>query len=285
MRLNDGTLAILKKTSDTDATVYYRKSMIYNGQEVFPIASGVKSIGNISKYANANLLNDPLTLCELGVYSIVGSEYQEKFAMERSYFIKNKLLKEENLENAIAVVFRDKYYLAINNNVYIADARYASRVKDSNSDFQYEWYYWENVLVRVWLIYNNELYFCTEDGDICKFDNNSCYDYNVPIYQSFDTSFLDLGSITSAKTIKRVTVISKPDEQNEFTLSYLTQDEVNDIITSNFDYTDFPHTLQEKEKIKKLMFVKFRLSSNKPKKMNFYQIAIEYIYAGNYRGE
>ena len=285
LRLNDGTLAILKKTSDTDATVYYRKSMIYNGQEVFPIASGVKSIGNISKYANANLLNDPLTLCELGVYSIVGSEYQEKFAMERSYFIKNKLLKEENLENAIAIVFRDKYYLAINNNVYIADARYATRVKDSNSDFQYEWYYWENIPVRVWLTYNNELYFCTEDGDICKFDNNSCYDYNVPIYQSFDTSFLDLGSITSAKTIKRVTVISKPDEHNEFTLSYLTQDEVNDIITSNFDYTDFPHTLQEKEKIKKFMFVKFRLSSNKPKKMNFYQIAIDFVLAGHYRGE
>ena len=285
LRLNDGTLAIQKKISDTDATIYYRKSMIYNGQEVFPIASGVKSIGCISKYANANLLNDPITLSESGVYSIVGSEYDEKFAMERGYFVKNKLLTETNLENAIAIVFRNKYYLAINNHVYIADARYATKVRDSNSDFQYEWYYWENIPVRTWFTYNNELYFCTEDGDICKFDDTSCYDYNVPLYQAFDTTFLDLGSITEAKTVKQVTVISRPYEENEFTLSYMTNEEVNDITTRTFEQGEFPSTLQEKEKIKKCMFVKFRLSSNQPKKMNFYQIAIDYILAGHYRGE
>lgn len=285
LRLNDGTLAILKGVSDTDATIYYRKSMIYNGQEVFPIASGVKSIGNISKYANANLLNDPLTLSELGIYSIVGSDYQEKFAMERGYFVKNKLLAEENLEDAIAITFRDKYYLAVNGNVYIADARYASRVKDSNSDFQYEWYFWNNIPVRTWLTYNNQLYFCTKDGNICKFDNNSCYDYNIPLYQGFDTTYLDLGSITEAKTVKRVTVISRPFEDNEFTLSYMTSDEESEITSREYEQGDFPSILQEKEKIKKAMFVKFRLSSNKPKKMNFYQIAIDYVLAGHYRGE
>ena len=38
-------------------------------------------------------------------------------------------------------------------------------------------------------------------------------------------------------------------------------------------------------RIKKQMFIKFRISSSEPKKMNFYQIAIEYILAGHYRGE
>lgn len=285
LRLNDGTLAIQKKVSDTDATVYYRKSMIYGGVEVFPIASGVKSVGCISKYANDNLLNDPITLTELGVYSIVGSDYGEKFAMERGYFIKNKLIEEPNLENATGITLDDKYYLAINNNVYIADARYATRVRDSASDFQYEWYYWENVPVRIWFIYNNNLYFATEDGDICKFDNNYCYDYNVPTYKAYDTAFLDLGSITNAKTVKRVTVISRPYEDNEFTLSYITNDESSDITTRSITEGEFPSTLQEKEKIKKIMFVKFRLSSDKPTKMNFYQIAIDYVLAGHYRGE
>lgn len=169
--------------------------------------------------------------------------------------------------------------------MYVADARYASRVQDSASDFQYEWYYWENVPVRNWFTYNNNLYFYTEDGDICKFDNKSCYDYNIPLYQSFDTSFLDLGSITNAKTVKRVTVISRPFEENEFTLSYITDEENSDITTRNYEAGEFPSTLQEKEKIKKIMFVKFRLSSDKPKKMNFYQIAIDYVLAGHYRGE
>lgn len=285
LRLNDGTLAIQKKVSDTDATVYYRKSMIFGGVEVFPIASGVKSVGCISKYANVNLLNDPITLTELGVYSIVGSDYGEKFAMERGYFVKNKLLEEPDLENAMGITLGDKYYLSVNDKVYIADARYATSVRDSASDFQYEWYYWENVPVRIWFTYNNELYFATEDGDICKFDESHCYDYNVPTYKAYDTAFLDLGSITDAKTVKRVTVISRPYEDNEFTLSYITNDESSDITTRNNEKGEFPSTLQEKEKIKKIMFVKFRLSSDKAIKMNFYQIAIDYVLAGHYRGE
>jgi hypothetical protein len=284
LRLNDGSLAIQKKVSDTDATIYYTKSALYNGQEVFPIEKGVKSLGCISKYANANLVNDPLTLTEIGVYSIVGSDYDEKFATERGFFIKNKILKETNLENAIAICFKGKYYLAINNHVYVADSRYKSFVKEANnSDFQYEWYYWENVPVRIWFTYNNELYFATTNGKIVKF-NDTVYDYTTPITQLFDTSFLDLGSITEAKTVKQVTVVSRPYEDTEFKLSYITDDDVTDITTRQYDDGDFPSVLQEKEKIKKIMFVKFRLSSNVAKKMNFYQIAIEYVLAGHFRG-
>lgn len=284
LRLNDGTLAILKQVSDTDATIYYRKSALYNGAEVFPISSGVKSIGCISKYANGNLLNDPLTLTELGVYSIVGSDYGEKFASERGFFVKSKLLEETNLENAIAIVHNGKYYLAINSHVYVADSRYKSRVTESNSsDYQYEWYYWENVPVRTWFTYNYELYFTTTNGRIVKF-NDTLYDYATPITQLFDTTFLDLGSITEAKTVKRVTVISRAYEDSEFTLSYITDDEVSAITTRQYETGDFPSTLQEKEKIKKVMFVKFRLSNTTAKKMNFYQIAVDYVLAGHFRG-
>ena len=88
LRLNDGTLAIQKQISDTDATIYYTKSAMYGGQEVFPIETGVKSLGCIAKRANANLVNDPLTLTNVGVYAIVGSNYGERFANERGYFIK-----------------------------------------------------------------------------------------------------------------------------------------------------------------------------------------------------
>ena len=74
-------------------------------------------------------------------------------------------------------------------------------------------------------------------------------------------------------------------QENEFTLSYITDEEISDITTRTYDAGEFPSTLQEKEKIKKIMFVKFRLSSDKPMKMNFYQIAIDYVLAGHYRGE
>ena len=285
LKLNDGTLAIQKKISDTDFSIYYRDSVIYNGKQAFPIKAGAKTIGCISAYANCNLLNDPLTLTESGVFGMTGSSYGEKFANERSYFVKNKLLAEPNLENATAIVYHDKYYLAINNHVYVADGRYKSKVDGAKSStYQYEWYYWENVPVRTWFVYNDELYFTTVAGDIVKF-NDTVLDYNIPIVQLFDTAFLHLNSIVQSKTIKRVTVISRPFEDTKYTLSYITLDDTQDIITKDNPKGNFPSTLQEKEKIKKFMFVKFRLFNDTNEKMNFYRIGLEYIYSGRYRGE
>ena len=103
--------------------------------------------------------------------------------------------------------------------------------------------------------------------------------------QLYDTAFLDLDSITQSKTVKRVTVITRPYEDSEYTLSYVTIDDTQDIITKETQQGNFPATLQEKEKIKKIMYVKFRLYNNTPKKMNFFRIGIEYIFSGRYRGE
>lgn len=284
-KLNDGSLAIQKATSDTDYTCFYRSSALYNGKEVFPIRMGVKTLGCITKNANANLVNDPLTLTEMGVYGIKGSSYGEKFQMERSYFVKKKLLQEEHLEKAVAIVYENKYYLAINNHVYVADQRYRTKVNQANaSDYQYEWYYWENVPVRGWFTFNDKLYFYTTSGDICEF-NDTCLDYNFPINCLFDTAFLDLGTLGYAKTVKRVTVVTRPFDDGEYTLSYQTVDGDQEITDKQTNESEFLSTMQEKEKIKKIMFVKFRLSNNTEKKMNFYRIAILYIIAGRYRGE
>ena len=152
------------------------------------------------------------------------------------------------------------------------------------SNYQYEWYYWEDVPVRIWFTYNDELYFATESGDICKF-NDTVLNYNMPMKQVFDTAFLDLGSIVQSKTVRRVTVITRPYEDSEYTLSYITNEDEQDIINKQTPMGSFPATLQEKEKIKKVMYVKFRLYNNTPKKMNFFRIGIEYIFSGRYRGE
>ena len=74
-------------------------------------------------------------------------------------------------------------------------------------------------------------------------------------------------------------------DDGEYTLSYQTVDGDQDITVKETKENNFLSTLQEKEKIKKCMFVKFRLSNNTEKKMNFYRLAILYIIAGRYRGE
>lgn len=285
LRLNDGTLAIQKKVSDTDATVYYRTSAILNDKEVFPIDDGVKTIGCIGKYANANLLNDPLTLTSEGVYGIIGSNYDENFAMERSYYVNKKLLAETNLENAIGIVYKNKYYLGINNHVYIADSRFRTKVQqNANSDYEYEWFYWDNVPVRIWFIYNNELYFGTSTGKIYKF-NDTCLDITTPIDCYYETGFLDLGSIIETKTIKEITLITKPDDGLTIELGYIIDDETGVIINKTFEASTFPGIIQEKNQIKRTMYIKFYMKNNTDKKMNFCQLGLKYIFAGRYKGD
>lgn len=284
-RLGDGTLAVHKKQSDTDCTIYYRKTNLLNNLEVFPLQDGVKNIGCISKYANCNLLNDPLFLSDQGVFSVIG-QTGEKFAQQRSFYVNGKLLKENNLEEAVAVSVLGKYYLAVNNHVYIADSRYMSYPKHAKTEqYQYEWWYWDNIPVRVFFVWNNILFFGTEDGKICKF-NNSYIDIDKPIEVYWETPFLELNSSFFSKTIKMLTLVLNPKEGCDIEFGYELDDGSIEIIKKQYKdlMDDFPKTIQEKEKIKKFMFVKFYFKNNTANRMTFERLLIEYILAGKYRG-
>lgn len=285
-RLNDGTLAVLKKQSDTDCSVYYRSSNLLNEVEVFPLQDGVKNIGCISRHASANLLNDPLMLSSQGVFSIVGNN-GEKYAMQRSYYVNGKLLKEPNLEEAIGIAVDGKYYLGINNHIYIADSRYLSYPKHAKTEqFQYEWWYWENIPARVFFSWNNKLYFGTSDGKICTF--GTTYQDNGKDFESYwETPFMDMDSNDYAKTIKSVTLVLNPKVDSRVVLGYELDDGTTEIITRDYEklIDDFPKTIREKEKIQKFMFVKFFIKNNINKKMTFERLSLEYVFAGKYKGE
>lgn len=287
-KLNDGSLAILKRHSDTDNTVYYRTYNLLNEIEVFPLKDGTKNIGCISRYANINLLNDPLFLSEQGVFAIVSSQMNnEKYAMQRSYYVNGKLLKESNLENAIGIAIDGKYYIGINNHVYIADSRYLSYPKHAKTEqYQYEWYYWENIPARVFFSWKNKLYFGTEDGNICEF-TNEFLDIDTPIEAYWETPFLNVNSDRYAKTIKRVDLFLNSGEATNITLGYELDDGENEIITKLYENLkdNFPKTISEKERIKKFMFVKFYMKNSSNMKMSFERLGFEYILAGRYKGE
>lgn len=284
-KLNDGTLAIHKRHSDTDNTIFYRSYNLLNEAEVFPLKDGVKNIGCVSRYANANLLNDPLILTESGVFAIVGSEYQEKFAMQRSYYVNGKLLKEENMDEAIGISVDGKYYLGINNHVYIADSRYLSYPSNAKTEqYQYEWYYWDNIPARVFFSWNNKLYFGTADGKICSF-TDEYQDIDTPIDVYWETPYLDMGTTQYAKTIKTVTLILNPKEITDITFAYLTDDGESEIIKKNYTSSNYAKTINEKEKISKFMFVKFIMKNNTSNKMSFEELGCEFIIAGRYKGE
>lgn len=285
-KLLDGSLAILKKHSDTDNTIYYRTYNLLSDIEVFPLKDGAKNIGCVSRYANANLLNDPLFLSNQGVFAIVGNN-NEKFAMQRSYYVNGKLLKEPNLEDAIGIAVDGKYYIGINDHVYIADSIYLSYPKHGKTEqYQYEWYYWENIPARVFFSWNNKLYFGTSDGKICEF-TDEYLDLETPIDVYWETPFFDMDTNQYAKTIKRVDLFLHPEERTNITLGYELDDGESEIITKLYDNltNDFPKTISEKERIKKFMFVKFYMKNNTNAKMSFERLGLEYVIAGRYKGE
>lgn len=179
-RLGDGTLALHKQSGRNDSNIYYRRgsqitktdedSGIAYKEEIFPLTAGAIGEGVITPHASANLSGDNLVLSANGVYGVVlGSNMvtNERYARERSRLINERLLKH-NLKEACAIAYKNRYYLAVENECYIADARFSFAAKgDMPGAYNYEWWHWDNMPVRVWANIDDRLYFGTEKGSLC----------------------------------------------------------------------------------------------------------------------
>ena len=200
-RLGDGTLATHKESVNGEASIYYRSGTFnteYNADgslsnvtAYFPIQAGTIGEGMVSKYANANLSGDKIYLSKNGVYGIVLSSNitsSERYSRERSQYIATKLKQHESLEDAVGIALDNKYYLAIDNVCYVADARITSQNTSDTDSYNYEWYFWDNMPVRVWGIVEGKLYFGTSDGRVCTFDDK----YTDRIFEHTETNDLML---------------------------------------------------------------------------------------------
>jgi hypothetical protein len=170
----------VKRTSQTQGTVYKRKGSINSSGEVeFTLETGISGLGAIGKHTFANLIDEPLFLTTQGIYAIsTFNILSENVMRNRSFFVDNRLIKEPNLENAIACEYKGLYMLFINSHVYVLDSKQIGSVENDDMDFVYECYYWDNVPAYTVLSHENDLYFGTEDGKLCKFN----YDLNTLIY-------------------------------------------------------------------------------------------------------
>ena len=180
VRATDGFLLVFKEKNGSDATIYYvsgtdTEETDINGDKVFVTVFN-KYAGNVTdtilgKYATASLNGDNLILTNNGVKglqlfdNLTTNAYR---VQERSRNINNKLLKEQNLSEACAIVYKDKYYLAVNENVYVCDSAFTFQTEADISDgYNYEWWFFDNINARVWCEIDNQLYFGTNDGKIC----------------------------------------------------------------------------------------------------------------------
>src|SRR5574344_219978 len=237
LRLSDGTLAILKHLTDTDCSIYYRTSNASGQYDIFPLLSGTKNVGCLSNYTCCNVENHAMFLGELGVFEAVissASSTLERYADNKSYYINKKLLLEDNLESAKAISIGSKYYLFINNKMFIADTSKSTLPKNGNV-YQYEWFPCEwNTVVKSVLRWNNQLVIGDNNGNIKMFGNDYVdeisEEYNENVESYFETVPIDFTTTsynraTKAKSTRNFIMNYIAPENTRFTFGYKTIDD------------------------------------------------------------
>lgn len=166
-------LAAVKDDSSVEGTVFLISGAYQNEEMYFKVTATSAKTGAIAPKSFATLIDEPLFLSRDGVYAIANYYVTtEKVIRNRSYYVDKKLLAEENLQNACAITYRRYYILCVNEHCYILDGRSKSQDRNNNTDYLYEAYYWENVPAVTFYVWQNELYFGTADGYLCKFNTD-----------------------------------------------------------------------------------------------------------------
>ena len=203
--LEDGTLAIHKEWSNEEPCLWLRTAKVDNALDLegnvitdaygnpyqkvyFPQFPGSIGEGCLTPYCNDNLAGDKLFLSRNGLFGIVlnpNIKSNERLARERSRLINPRLQKEPDLKNAVGIAFDNRYYLSVNDRCYIADSRFKNQMLAEMPDtYGYEWWVWDNMPVRVWIVYKDKLAFGTENGQVCVFDETTHHDKYYEIIAS-----------------------------------------------------------------------------------------------------
>lgn len=175
-KLSDTTLAVFKGEGDENSIYYINATSVeidgYN-KVTFSVKGGVTGEIAVNNNTSYTLANDILFLSKNGVQSIILGENvttNERYTFERSGLINSQLLKKNNLSQATAIVHKNRYYLAVDDEVFVADARFKSsaREEDMNDTFNYEWWHWDNMPVKKWIIMNDKLCFISKNNKFCQ---------------------------------------------------------------------------------------------------------------------
>lgn len=178
-RLSDTTLAVLKEEKAGEPTIFYRTgaekhdTVNLKYDAYFPVAAGIAGDGIVNHHAGATLAGDVMVVTRSGVHALVLSSNVasgERYTRERSRPIYRELANSSELADAAGIVYRNRYYLALPNagKCYVADAHYKVAF-DGSTDYNYEWWVWDNVHATCFAEYKDKLLFGTPDGQICAF--------------------------------------------------------------------------------------------------------------------
>lgn len=157
-----------------DASVYLRRAeWDETDGYYFPLRRGVIGVGALSERGFATLVDDQMYLSKDGVMGIICENITgERVIHARSTRINSKLLRESDLSRAVCCVWNGYMLCAVNGNVYVADSRQKSYARNVAGNFEYEWYYWQDLPAVCFYVNGEELYFGAADGKLCRLNTD-----------------------------------------------------------------------------------------------------------------
>lgn len=303
-------LAAHKDFMERDQNIILREGDLVDNEPSFRIVNTLQGAGAIAPFSFAYLQTEPLFLTRQGVYAVTAQDITgEKYAQNRSYYLDGKLLEESNLENSFAYVYKDMYWLCLNNVAYILDGLQAIRTDTSKpyATRQYVGFYRTNLPARVMWEKDNRLFFGTSDGKICRFYNDkySLESYNddgKKIEAIWETPDIDGRLFFKNKTLRYIalrldsaiaTSVSMY-VMNRGLWNFIKKDDTSgryisfaNLVFSKFSFSGdkTQHTFSTKVRVKKVDKFRLRLVNddlNEP--FGLFNIAFEYVENGNYKG-
>lgn len=179
--LLQGAMHILKESSTYDPTIWTRTiATESDGTIYFPVRPNNSSIGLLATESVKSINDICYMLTKQGIYRITSTYVSDERGLDHiSGNIDAKLLKEENLDKAVAFDHEGKYGLAVNGKVYVIDY-------NNNG----EAYIWNGYDASCFLQYGMDLYFgSSNSGKICRFnkfeDQDSTFDFDGEAISSY----------------------------------------------------------------------------------------------------
>lgn len=302
-------MAVHKEDNGQDVTVFLRRgSLDSEGNPIFPIFDGVSGVGATSRRGFAVFNAEPIFVADEGVFAVTTQDVTgNKYAELRSYYINPKLLAEPDLKECVGIEFNNFFYLGVGSHVYVADGRQKVYEQNaSSSAFQYEWYYFDNIPVRVWFERAGFLYFGSNDGNIYRFyqanehsaANNVYLDNGVPIKAVWETPYFSFGHLGHLKKLTGFWLMLAPYHRSGVKIYYRAKGDLHLARAANADIFDFsdidftrftfntddsPMVVATNLPLRRFMLVQFRFENTAAEAFGFYGFEVQYILQGRYR--
>ena len=230
---------VIKEGGGQEATQYLRTFLLDDsGKAAYPLKQGAQGAGGLAFRSFAALGDTPLFLSADGVMGVFGTAVTEQRSIRRqSNAVDARLTAEGDLQDACAVVWRDKYFLAVNGRCYVADGRVY------RADGSPEWYYWDNFPAVCFAVIGGRLWFGTADGRVLRLcerdEEDAFYDDGAAIDAWWCTPDLPLGDWGRGKTVREITPVLMPYTRSGVRVTYETDAGETLALERNLDLFSF----------------------------------------------